>query len=53
MADSVCGLRVEHDGVAECVEAADQALGGAVLVDAVEVIGAEVGEVLAAARNRA
>ncbi len=44
MAGSVCGLGAEHDGVAERVEAADQALGGAVLVDAVEVIGAEVGE---------
>src|SRR5918993_3955501 len=41
---SGCGLGPEHDVVAEGVEAADQALGGAVLVDAVEVVGAEVGE---------
>jgi len=38
------GLGAEHDGVAERVEAADQPLGGAVLVDAVEAVGAEVGE---------
>jgi len=44
MAGSVCGLGAEHDGVAERVEAADQALGGAMLVDAVEVVGAEVGK---------
>src|SRR5215218_11224370 len=41
---SGCGLGSEHDVVAEGVEAADQALGGAVLVDAVDVIGTEVGE---------
>ncbi len=34
------------DGVAERVEAAHQALGGAVLVDVVEVVGAEVNEVV-------
>ena len=50
MAGSVCGLGAEHDGVAECVEAADQALGGAMLVDAVKVIGAAVGEEGRAAR---
>jgi len=44
MAGSVCRLGAEHDRIAERVEAADQALGGAMLVDAVEVIGAEVGE---------
>jgi len=44
MAGSVCGLEVEYDGVAECVEAADQALVGAILIDAVEMIGTEVGE---------
>src|SRR5215207_9286830 len=41
---SGCGLGLEHDVVAERVETADEALGGAVLVDAVEVIGTEVGE---------
>ncbi len=35
------GLGAEHDGVAERVEAADQALDRAMLVDAVEVVGAE------------
>ncbi len=44
MAGSVCGLGAEHDDVAERVEAADQPLGGAVLVDTVEVIGTEVSE---------
>jgi len=44
MAGSVCGLGAEHNRVAERVEAADQALGGAMLVDAVEVIDTEVGE---------
>ena len=44
MAGSGGGFGAEHDGVAERVEAADQALGGAVLVDAVEVVGAEVGD---------
>lgn len=34
----------ERSGVAEHVEAADQALVGAVLVNAVEVAGAEVGK---------
>ena len=37
-------LGTERSGVAERVEAVDQALGGAVLVDAVEVVGAEVSE---------
>ncbi len=44
MADLARGLGAEHDGVAERVEAADQPLGGAVLVDTVEVIGTEVSE---------
>ncbi len=37
-------LGSEHDVVAERVEAADEALGRAVLVQAVEVIGPELGE---------
>src|SRR3954469_2762420 len=41
---SGCGLGAEHDVVAERVEAADEALGGAVFVDAVEVVGTEVSE---------
>jgi len=44
MAGSGCRLEVDHDGVAERIEAADQAPGGAMLVDAFEVISAEVGE---------
>jgi hypothetical protein len=44
MAGSVGGLGAEHNGAAERVEAADQALGGAVLVGTVGVVGAEVGE---------
>ncbi len=38
------GSGAEHGGMAEHVEAADQALGGVVLVNAVEVAGAEVGK---------
>src|SRR5215210_8391181 len=37
-------LRAQHNSVAERVEAADQALGRAMLVDAIEVVGAEVDE---------
>jgi len=44
MAGSVCGLGAEHDGIAERVKVADQAFGGVMPVDAVEVVGAEVGE---------
>jgi len=44
MAGSVCELGAEHDGAAERVEAADQPLGGAILIDAVEVIDAAVGK---------
>ena len=35
---------MKHDGVAERIEAADQAPDNAMLVDMVEVIGAKVGE---------
>jgi hypothetical protein len=38
------GFGPEHDLVAQRIEAANEALGGAVLVDAVEVIAAEIGE---------
>lgn len=44
MVGSVCGLGAQHDRVAQRIEAADQALGGAMLVDAVEVVGTEIGE---------
>ena len=40
----MAGFGAEHDSVAGRVEAADQALGGAMLGDAVEVVGAEVGK---------